>query len=597
MMRVDRIKTDGAADESSFTGTWRLDNANPDTGLRYLRRFTLALPTAGITEDLLFAESTRLRLRARHLVFDALDGQAPERAQLRNATGGVRLTLPLARVIHSIHFIGAAAAGGKTTQLFRVDGDVIADEPAMSYTNPAARGGTYRRTTGGKPVAEAGVAAPTAHGPAVKHPDSGITASVTDDRLGGLPGGELGLVDREVVVRLDSADPIGTGDISSVHLSSGPENLRVSVRLPALGDEAVPLPLAFILNRQIDAGDALRDQLEALVRRLRDRLAEENSGVQIPTLPDPLLFELDLESDAPCRFEIDHFAVDYRLLRESFPTGEPKQVLRFAGDQLDRQRLTIQLPGGANLHQADIRIHASTADDAAATGASHQGESPGMIAAAADGRGLRIDARHGWSSPIDLVDAQLARGLDLLLGPLQTGVRLRLELVGDTDGMPGGERLGLAEGTAGPPGTSQWQRLVFQQAILLQPGVYWLTLISLGGAAIWYTRPSVGHRALHVGDDQDGAIAEDQAGIASWLAADGPARTGQEVPAISLNGQRLSASVDGRQLVYDLMPGITPNTGPVGTLLDVDLEILGSGPGPMTLYPPRLVFETVSNQA
>jgi len=116
-------------------------------------------------------------------------------------------------------------------------------------------------------------------------------------------------------------------------------------------------------------------------------------------------------------------------------------------------------------------------------------------------------------------------------------------------------------------------------------------LSSREGAAVWQTRPAISSRVLRARSEEDGAIAEERAGIANWLAADGPASAHQEVPEIKLNGQLLDANAEGRELVYDLLPGLASVSGPSGTLLIQDLEILSNGPKPLTLYPPRIVFE------
>ncbi|MCP4334947.1 MAG: hypothetical protein GY785_20010 [Gammaproteobacteria bacterium] len=591
MMRVDRVTPVAGSGQTEFNASWQLINTNSDDALRYRQRFSLALPTAGIAEELLLADTTGLKLKARHLIFDALENSAPERAQLSNAgNDGVRLILPLARIIHSIRFAGAASSGGKTTQLFRVDGDVIADDPVTSYQNPLPRR-TTNPGTPGNPKIDVELSSQSGHGSDTQIHTEALGVVVIDNGLGGLPGGELGLIDREVIIRLSDTDPLNADHISKVNLSTGPENLRVMVRLPVLNAEAIALPLVFKLNQQVDCGRALRDQLADLIRRLKEKLTSEPTSTGVPTLPDPLLFELDIESDAPCNFEISDFTIDYQLLRHSFPNGESKQVLRFPGDRLGRQQLTLSLPAGSTLVEGEIRINGNPAEGAA-------GPLPtavGALEAAADNHGLRTDARHGWSSPLDLSNAVLIRGIDLLMSPLQTGVQLQLELVASIDGLPDGERLGLANGNLGAPGRTRWQRFTFDQNLLLQPDRYWLVLSSREGAAVWYTRPATGSRVLRTSSEEDGAIAEERAGIANWLAAGGPASAQQKVPEIRLNGQLLDANAEGRELVYDLLPGLASVSGPSGTLLFQDLEVFNNGPKPLTLYPPRIVFEMATS--
>jgi len=128
-------------------------------------------------------------------------------------------------------------------------------------------------------------------------------------------------------------------------------------------------------------------------------------------------------------------------------------VLRFSGDRLSQQQLTLNLPVGSTLVEGEIRVNGNpeegVADDPLPTA---DNPTLGELEAVADNHGLRTDARHGWSSPLDLSNAVLIRGIDLLMSPLQTGVQLQLELVASVDGLPEGERLGLADGKLGSPG-------------------------------------------------------------------------------------------------------------------------------------------------
>lgn len=595
MMHVDQVTAAGSANQSGFNASWQLISANSEQGLRYRQRFTLALPTAGIAEELLLAPTTGLKLKARNMIFNALQSSAPEQAQLSQADSqSVRLSLPQARVIHSIRFTSSTLAAGKSTQLFRVDGDVVSEDPFTSYLNPVLALLSFQD----KPVmaksgtlAKGGVATGLVNQQPGQSQGESLGIIAIDNIPGGSLGGELGVVDRELIIRLSGTNPFSVNQLSQINLSTGPENLRINLRLPALMAEAIPLPLTFPLNQLVDCGGALRDQLADLLRRLQEKLIAEASAAGVPLLPNPLLFELDIESDAPCLFDISGFAIDYQLVRNSFPTGEPKQVLRFAGDRLERQRLPFAMPAGCTLVTGELHINGNPLQDAAASVADAGTTTPGTLEAAADNQGLRTDARHGWASPLDLNDARLIRGLDLLISPLQSGVQLQLELVSEVNELPDGERLLLADGKLGVAGSARWQRFTAKQNLLLQPGRYWLILISREGAAVWHTQPISGSRILRAHNDEEGALAENRAGIASWVAADGPASAQAEVPEIRLNDQPLTAVAVERELVYDLLPGMASVTGPAGTLLTQQLEILSSGPKTLTLYPPRVVFE------
>src|SRR5690606_19847404 len=80
-VNITEITPDSGSAQSAVQ-TWRINQPNSAEGRRYRSLFTISLPTGGFAEDLRFLEQCKLSARASHDEFNALDGSAPEKAQL-----------------------------------------------------------------------------------------------------------------------------------------------------------------------------------------------------------------------------------------------------------------------------------------------------------------------------------------------------------------------------------------------------------------------------------------------------------------------------------------------------------------------------------
>lgn len=585
-MEVSQGTPFGGSVATTLNASWLLTAANNGDGRRYQQRFTLELPTGGLAEALLLDTTTSLRLQANHITFNAFADDAPEQAQVaKSGATGLLVTLPLPRLISSIRFANSLSPSGKTTQLFRTDGDNVSEEPVASHVNT-----TPKRAKKG-----VGKHGDTERIHILERETMGLSTSTANAAAGGLPPGELGVVDGRIVVQLKEGTFVSLQNesITEFNITTGPENLRIGLRLPALSSDLFYLPLTFEINQQVDAGAALHKQLSDLVQRLQASLAAQaTTPGPPPSLPDPLALELVVESDAPCRFTLSQFAIRYNLARHSFPGGEAKQVLRFATGQPTQQHLNFEIPSSINLSHATLRL---AGDGSAPT--------PGETTAASSGQlshllelseesGLRLDADHRWSSPIELTAPVLNGGWDLLVSALAPDTLLHLEIVADNNGTPGGEPLATAEARLPSPHRPQLLRFALDAPLLLQPGGYWLRVECRNGAAVWRLQPQPGARIVPWGGNAgDSAVITGLAGVANWIASDGPAAVAQRFPEITLADQPLPLSVDGNDWVYDLTPalGVTTAAGPA--LLTTELSVLASGAKPVTVYAPRIEYE------
>jgi len=587
MMEVTRATPAGASSETALDGEWLLGSSGDGNGLRYQQRFGLQLPTGGLAEELLVGEGTSLRLQAQRLISNALDPSAPERANVAQADAtGLRVTLPIPRIIHSIRFASDHSPGGKTTQLFRTDGDTVAEEPFASRLNPVTAELSIQSNGGpGKAIAMSGSNLLQVKQEAQLHAAEGAQS--------GLSTGELGVIGGSVLVRLLSTPPeqLYTSSLTEFNVSTGPENLRVGMRLPALGSELFYLPHAFEIEQDVDLGESLRSQLTSAVQRLIGQLAASGAdSAPRPTLPDPLEIELVVESDAPCRFTFSQFKLYYRLARESFPNGAPKQVLRFTDDQPQQQQLGIALPASVSVIQARLTIAGDPVDEAD-SGSAPSAPSPlnTLIETATD-ESLRIDPMHHWLSPLMVSSPMLIDAIDLLVTTLSPSSYLQLEITRDRDGQHDGERLASAELELGHPGRRAPIRFHLDTRLQLQPGNCWLRLQSRDGNAVWHLRASPGAHSLQANSNRVTVSGIDGAtGIARWIPAEGSATEPQPIPEIRLSGQMLAAERRENNWSYDLAPALGDMGG--SGLITRELELMTGQRGPVTLYPPRIEFE------
>lgn len=610
MMEIAQASLEGAGISASLNGHWTLDRANDGDGLRYRLSCTLNLPTGGLAENLIIDASTALRVQASHLIFNARHDSSPEQAvvQVRDGTS-LLVSLPLPRLIHSIGFTSATASSGKTTQLFRTDGEVITEDAVASHHNALIAlqldSGTGSGIVSG---IVSGIGNDIGSGitdtvprTGQGQPAPGIEVGIQAPALAGAdnaptpPPGNLGITDSRVVVRLKgiSYAALSASSITHFNLSTGPENFRIGVRIPALGDEFSFLPLSFALDQGVDASTALTAQLQDLVKRLAKQLLANSAPSQPPPLlPDPLSIQLAFESDAPCTFAVSEFAVRYRLLRQSFPAGEPKQVLRFGVNQPQPRSVSFHLPALAQLSAASVEIAGAVGDTAveAPAGASPLNE----LLAAAGHSGLRLDAFHRWASPVTTGAPLLISAWDLLVSALADNVVLYLELVRDSNGAPVEERLASAEVSA-PAGGTQLLRFALAEPLLLAAGNYWLRLQSRNGNAVWLLREQTASRVLPWQTDggHNPATFSGLAGIAQWVIADGAAGAPPQRPEITLLGQALPASRGDRNWLFDLMPvlGDSTGNGAEDGLLTRALTLLTASGSPVTVYPPRIEYD------
>jgi hypothetical protein len=323
--------------------------------------------------------------------------------------------------------------------------------------------------------------------------------------------------------------------------------------------------------------------------RLRDGLAAGGAGVSL--LPSPLAVELVIESDAPCNVKLSEFGIDYALVRESFPDAAPKQVLRFPSGQLALREIAFDVPAAVTLTAATLTLAGDGAGNAMSTAGAAAG-TLNTILASAGASGLRVDDTRGWASPFELTQPQLTDAWDLLIAALEPETVLRLELIEDRNGQPGGDVLGRATASLAQPARQRLLRFHLPKPELLHAGHYWLNLNCSQGAAVWYLQPGVGRALQASGTGWEGVNGVDaQVGIALPVPAAGQAADERRYPEITLSGQSLPLLSADDDWVYDLSAALAAAPPRGSGLVGFTLAVLSASSRPVTVYPPRITFE------
>jgi hypothetical protein len=560
-MEVTHGTPDGGS-LSAINGNWvlTLDSA---TG-RFAWRFTFALATGGLADGFLWQDDTACTLSFPDYDYDARAGGAPESVTLASAEGnGVKVMFPAARTLLRVKIDGAQS--GDKVEARRVDGDVITEDAFIK----------------------------------ADHETNGAV---------------LNALDRQLVLRhihAGAAIPFATTDIQNVFVRSVAANVRVGVVLPALSEEVFYLGpgAGTVLTSPATAsnvGEALAELLQGACDRLTDSLEGD-------TLPAVVSMTLVLESDTPTRATIAGFVLRYRLRRERFDDQAPKRVLDFSGQELVTRNLTIDVPHGAALWSATLRMmgpfHEQAGDDS--DDDSETGEPPATPVQASD-LGVAVAAGESAATRTQLAQAGLLQGATVDLVAVADDSSGTVRVHRDENGQPGEA---LCEGTLAPlrAGARGVVRADFTNPAVVGAGPLWVVVQCGSGALVWLTavpaETTAGAQVLRrsAGDAVWTAVgaAADRGGVVSFVAPSGaPAVTAGADQAfhgvrLRLGGVRLRGapplpgSAGEKETHFSIATALTPivQSAPAGTLVPVALSMVSSERGRVTVYPPLFEFD------
>ena len=561
-MDIDTGTSGGAP--ASLAGDWVLGrDASTE---RFVRRFAFSLPTAGLAERLRWQPGTRLVLSFPSFDYDARAPSAPEGVSVQNHDGGVLLTFPSARTLFRIKVAGAAS--GDRIEAYRTDGDVTTDDP---FTKAE-------------------------HGPS---------------------GAELNALDRLLVLKQAGSPSasLTANEVQQVWVRSAAANVRVGVQLPALGSEVFYLPPAAgsVLTQPTQQAD-LGPGLAALLDGMFDRYADSLAGA---LLPGSVPLVLSIESDTPTRARVHDFRLRYRLSRSRFEDGAAKRTLDFAGGARQVVPLPLDVPRGA-LWSATLRMmgpFVEPSSDASPEGGSDgAGGAPEAAPAPASDQGLalRVGETVGVRAPLAQAAIVQAVLLDVIALAESSAGRVRLHR--DAGGQPG-----EVVADAALPALSVAQRRMVRvdfdptQPPLVSAGPAWVTLQCDTGSFLWMTPQPSGTlpgRAVsrRTGSDLTWvsvpAAAERGASIAFVTAAavtdatpdDPSAFHGVRLYCAStrLRGSPPPPGAPGqKETHFSIAPALTPllADGGLGSLVPIELSLVSSERGRVTVYPPEFEFD------
>ncbi len=346
-------------------------------------------------------------------------------------------------------------------------------------------------------------------------------------------------------------------------------------------------------------GTALQMHLDVYFQNLVDQAKQDE---QLPISPATIHLTMVLESDTPCAFKITQLEIPYGLIRQASSQIDgqgkllSKEVLRFQGEHLQVQQIQLQLPQDATIKQAELKTAPSfTGDDAR-----FSIPLPPPLKES-DQQGLHI-AADSWAAQRVCPDKAITlTGLLLGLLILQEETQLHIEICEDWNDGPNGSVLASVDISMSGTGRREWFRADFDNSIVLDSSLYWIVIRAAKGAALWLLgepRGQVFRGYMGRGSGESPrvqAALEDKAGLYGYLSC---CRKMEQLPfKVEIEGVEAGVSMqDDRSVVLDLTNGLTTPEMAVGLPESVDVEIITPLKGMLTAYPVRLEYELIKTE-
>jgi hypothetical protein len=490
------------------------------TGVELLGVPTLAAPRLAVT------------FQAREI--DALPNTAPERATLSAGSGGVVLSLPVARRIAGVRL--HAAQADDQVAAFRFDGPVVSDQAIA---------------TGQRGSAEA----------------------------------VLGVADRQLVLRRTGlSGPLVVPAIKAVFVAYEAPNPRIGLALPADGAGAEFLPPELVTAAAAPLGAAFA---AALAARLR-RFAEDR---QTP-LPNPLAVDLILEADHPCLARITAFDLSYALTLRGLADSAEKQLLRFPGSRRTTETIELSLPPNAVVLAASIGLSEAAGPRA------QQGAVSELDAAAvtASSEAVALAPGRPVGSRVEPADARVVIGAQAQLAAVEAATAVASLWEDDGRGLPG-RKLTESAAVALQSGHPMSVPFVFSPPEALPAGPAWLVFsVERGRAALALDGGEAGAVAIQSGTGFSAvAAAGAQGGAVRLLYAPDAADEAEPSAglAVSLAGTAIALMSDGGRDGFraDLTPQLSAMPRPWPKRIAI--EIASERKGVVTVEPPLIMYQEV----
>jgi hypothetical protein len=418
----------------------------------FRKNVSLSLKTGGQADQLILDSETTVQGVFQPYEYDALHpGNALASATLASTAGAIVVELDTPRHIRRITLTSGTVTGsGYSLELYRLDEEVLSE-------NPTAIAPLQNRT-----------------------------ATIPTE-----------FIDSRFAIRLiqtpDTAIPLTVSSIASIVVHSYPTGPRVGFApLPLSGKPLTPI---FFWQQPGEFRDdtPTKDAGTAFVQALQRYL----TGLTVP-LPETIDLTLIVESDAPCRFQLNQLNLAYHLVQSSFPatdaTASPpeKQVLRFPGDRISTQSLPLSLPKNATITKATVKIAESFRRDRpqapliSATSPSSEGI-PVLNPILPQTTGIQVDSQHWVAQQFTPTEPLQMSGVALGVMAIADQTQLLLELQPDYQGHPSGKTVATATLNLSQVGQSTWITSLFTEPVVVQTQPHWLLVKTTQGNAIWLT--------------------------------------------------------------------------------------------------------------
>jgi hypothetical protein len=401
---------------------------------------------------------------------------------------------------------------------------------------------------------------------------------------------------------------IAANQVKAIHVRATPGNVRMAIADPQVVSPAMFWPTPDSVGKlSIDASAPFAKALQAYVLATWSQALKASQQKPATPKPQQIVAALIIQSDGPCQAKLSHFAVAYHQALTSFASHiTQKQVLRYAGKRVDRQSVSIQLPGAATVASGSIRVQESFHPGGAS--GSQDLLSGGDITGNA---GVRISAADTESAGqrVMLSAPMAVPGIALGLMAVLPATEISLQVQTDWQGLPSGKTIASCAATLQQAGRMQWAILSFKDAVTLPTGPVWILVSATKGAAVWL---------VEQGDDPPGLL---QFEAGAWTQAtrlqgytavyrllppptSALAPGGETSPSVELviGTQKVNGALqsDGSRL-FDIASATNafltashPAKAPV-TPAEVKLVFASGSAGSLSIYPPNLAYSRTNS--
>ncbi|GAK58625.1 hypothetical protein U27_05599 [Candidatus Vecturithrix granuli] len=503
----------------------------------------LRFVTDGVADQIsIDEEATTLRAVFQPYDYDAITQSEPTLRALRTSSeGAVIVTLDAPRQVRQVSY------PSYLLELYRLDGNKLADNPTVSVSN---------------------------------------ATTLSED-----------FTDRRFAIRLKKPDgqhePLSPGDILELRLRSYPTGPRLGIAKPGALSSGVFFwqapgeigKTASMSQGEVNAGTALVKELQ--------RYLDGLSALHSP-LPQCVDIALVIESDAPCTLNITAFYIMYHLVSKSFFPYKEKQVLRFPGNQVTAQKISVKLSGNAIVTSATLQTVESFRSDRPLS--SNNGDSlPSM--ALAQKEGIYIGGEKWVAQSITPQQAISVSGIVLGLMSVADKTELAIELHEDWHGQPSGKKLVETMRILGQLGKRNWVTLRFPESIVIPSQPHWILIKATSGCAVWLVKP--GNSPVRVLEKSCQKNLWTELSIFDGLQAiyrlcSQSNEVQQETPPITLHVGTQAVTSTNRQndiQEFDLTFALNNHLDTQTVDNTIPLTFTAIVPGIMTVYPPYIKYD------